>query len=65
VHWIVPAVVPVLFLWTPWWLCVCMVLYAIAANLPCLLVQRYNRGRVLRALRRPTREVAEPRAVAS
>jgi len=26
--------------------------YAVAANLPCILVQRYNRGRFLRVLSR-------------
>jgi hypothetical protein len=29
-----------------------MVLYAIVANVPCLLVQRYNRARLERVLRR-------------
>lgn len=33
-------------LWNPWWLAGVMVLYALVANGPCLLVQRYNRARV-------------------
>jgi glycosyl-4,4'-diaponeurosporenoate acyltransferase len=65
VHWLVPAIVPLLLLWNPWWLWTCMVVYAIAANVPCLLVQRYNRGRVLRALRRAGRRIPQHQEAAS
>jgi glycosyl-4,4'-diaponeurosporenoate acyltransferase len=39
-------------LWNPWWLGLAMVGYALAANLPCLLTQRYNRARLMRMLAR-------------
>ncbi|MEJ5253956.1 MAG: hypothetical protein WHS89_01280 [Acidimicrobiales bacterium] len=51
-HWALLALGPVFFLWNPWWLALAMVLYAIVANVPCLLVQRYNRARLERVLRR-------------
>jgi len=47
VHWAIPAVTPVFVLWNPPWLVAAMAVYAVVANLPCLLVQRYNRGRLL------------------
>jgi glycosyl-4,4'-diaponeurosporenoate acyltransferase len=47
VHWAIPAITPVFLLWNPPWLLAAMVAYAVIANLPCLLVQRYNRGRLL------------------
>ena len=46
VHWAIPAVTPVFPAWNPWWLTLAMAGYAVAANVPCLLVQRYNRGRL-------------------
>jgi glycosyl-4,4'-diaponeurosporenoate acyltransferase len=54
VHWIVPAIVPVFFLWNPWWLAMIMVVYAVVANVPCLVTQRYNRARLERVLTRVT-----------
>jgi glycosyl-4,4'-diaponeurosporenoate acyltransferase len=51
-HWAVIAVGPLFLLWNPWWLGLVMIAYALIANLPCLLVQRYNRARLLRVLRR-------------
>jgi glycosyl-4,4'-diaponeurosporenoate acyltransferase len=48
VHWAVPAAVVVFPLWNPWEVTTVMVAYAVAANVPCLLVQRYNRARVQR-----------------
>jgi glycosyl-4,4'-diaponeurosporenoate acyltransferase len=38
----------------PWWLATAMVGYAVVANVPCILVQRYNRGRLTRMLARST-----------
>ena len=55
VHWAIPAVVPVFALWNPAGLMAAMVAYAVVANLPCLVVQRYNRGRLLRVLARRER----------
>ena len=51
-HWGIMAAAPLFLLWNPllvWW---AMVAYALVANLPCLVIQRYNRARVLRILGR-------------
>lgn len=49
-HWTVLAFIPLFFLWNPWWGDLVIALYALAANLPCILVQRYNRQRLQRVL---------------
>lgn len=49
-HWAALACAPVFFLWNPWWGDLIIVGYALAANVPCILVQRYNRARLQRAL---------------
>ena len=36
----------------PLWLTACMGVYAVAANGPCIVVQRYNRARIENILRR-------------
>ena len=36
----------------PWWLGIAMAGYAVVANVPCILVQRYNRARLERMLTR-------------
>lgn len=51
-HWWVMAAGPLFFLWNPWWLALVMVVYGVLANLPCLVVQRYNRARLVRILGR-------------
>ena len=51
-HWAIPLVTPLFALWNPAWLVGAMVAYAVVANAPCLIVQRYNRGRLLRVLTR-------------
>ena len=43
---------PLFFLWNPFWVGVGMIGYAVAANLPCIIAQRYNRIRLARVLRR-------------
>lgn len=45
VHWVVILFSPVFFVWNYWWVGYIMILYAIIANLPCILAQRYNRIR--------------------
>ena len=55
VHLVIPALVPVFLLWNDEWVLVPMLVYAVAANVPCLLVQRYNRARALAALARGVR----------
>ncbi len=47
-HWIVIAVAPLFFLWNPRRAGAFMIVYALAANLPCIIVQRYNRPRLMR-----------------
>lgn len=51
-HWAAIACSPVFFLWNPPWACGVMVGYALLANAPCILVQRYNRLRIDAALAR-------------
>lgn len=50
-HWVIMLITPVFLVWNWWWVELLMVVYALAANLPCLLVQRYNRARLTRLLR--------------
>jgi len=50
VHWVTMIFAPLFFLWNPFWVGVGMVGYAITANLPCIVTQRYNRIRLARAL---------------
>jgi glycosyl-4,4'-diaponeurosporenoate acyltransferase len=49
-HWAIMAATPQFLVWNPWWVEPFMIVYALAANLPCLLVQRYNRTRLQRLL---------------
>lgn len=51
VHWVAMALWPVFGVWNPPWAVAFMLVYAVAANVPCLLVQRYNRARLVRVLR--------------
>jgi glycosyl-4,4'-diaponeurosporenoate acyltransferase len=51
-HWAILALGPAFFVWMPWWLALAMLGYAIVANVPCVLVQRYNRARLERMLAR-------------
>jgi glycosyl-4,4'-diaponeurosporenoate acyltransferase len=50
-HWCMLGCLPLFFLWNPPWACMVMTAYALAANLPCILAQRYNRMILQRALR--------------
>jgi len=49
-HWCMFLCTPTFYIWNPQWACVVMTLYGIAANLPCILVQRANRIKVRRIL---------------
>ena len=51
-HWTAIACVPLFFLWNPWWGNLIIVSYALIANLPCIVAQRYNRVRIERVLAR-------------
>lgn len=50
VHWAIPAALPIFALWNPAALLAAMAAYALVANAPCVIVQRYNRGRIERVL---------------
>lgn len=52
VHWLVLAAAPPMVLWSPGWVAVVMFTYAVVANVPCIVVQRFNRARVGRTLSR-------------
>jgi glycosyl-4,4'-diaponeurosporenoate acyltransferase len=54
-HWLALACTPLFFLWNPWWGDLIIAGYATAANLPCVLAQRYNRIRFRRAVNRRLR----------
>ncbi len=49
-HWLAMACAPLFFLWNPWWGDLIIGCYAVAANMPCILVQHYNRSRFWRML---------------
>ena len=51
-HWFAIGFTPLFFLWNPWWGDWIIAAYALAANLPCILVQRFNRVRFRRLLSR-------------
>ena len=51
-HWSALVCAPLFFLWNPLWADLVMLSYAVAANLPCILAQRYNRLRFQRVLAR-------------
>lgn len=51
-HWAAMAFTPLCFLWNPPWACAVMATYAVLANLPCVMVQRYNRIRIQSLLAR-------------
>jgi glycosyl-4,4'-diaponeurosporenoate acyltransferase len=51
-HLLALGAAPFFFLWNPPWLGWCMQGYALLANLPCILAQRYNRARLRRVLAR-------------
>jgi glycosyl-4,4'-diaponeurosporenoate acyltransferase len=51
-HWLILAAAPVFVVWNWWWVELVMVVYAVGANVPCLVVQRYNRFRIQALLAR-------------
>ena len=50
VHWAVPLGLGVMPIWSPTWVTAVMAAYAVAANAPCIVIQRYNRARAGRSL---------------
>ncbi len=51
-HWWCALAGPLFALWNPWPIAVVMTLYGIGVNLPFIVIQRYNRGRIERVLTR-------------
>jgi len=45
-HWLTIIPAPIFFLWNIWWAGIIMIVYALIANVPCILLQRYNRARL-------------------
>ena len=43
------------FLWNPVWVGFVMIIYALIANMPCIIAQRYNRPRLLKAANRASK----------
>ena len=62
-HWLTWGLGLSFFAWNPWEVGVVMMLYGAAANLPCILVQRYNRARLRRAAQKLARRAHRDRAV--
>ena len=51
-HWLMLLPVPLFALWNNLLGMLIMILYALAANVPCIIVQRYNRIRLLKVMSR-------------
>jgi len=51
-HWVAILLSTVFMLWNPWWAWLIVFTWFLVSNLPCILVQRYNRLRFSRTLRR-------------
>jgi glycosyl-4,4'-diaponeurosporenoate acyltransferase len=51
-HWRMLAGVVVTCAWNPWWAFPANMAFAVGSNLPCIAVQRYNRARLDRLIRR-------------
>ena len=54
-HWTALACAPAFIFWNPLWGDLVIIAYAIAANIPCILVQRYNRLRLAKLQARGAR----------
>lgn len=50
-HWLQILPSGIFFLWNVWWAGIIMIVYGLLANIPCILLQRYNRVRLIRVMR--------------
>jgi glycosyl-4,4'-diaponeurosporenoate acyltransferase len=50
VHWIIILALPLFFIWNPPVAVLIMVPIVLAGNIPCIIIQRYNRPRLVRML---------------
>lgn len=51
-HWSQMAVIACFILWTPWPWSIIVLIYSVASNLPCIVLQRQNRLRLAKVLKR-------------
>lgn len=51
-HWCMLCCFPIFYVWNPPWARALMTVYAVVTNVPCIVVQRYNRFALLRRLAR-------------
>jgi glycosyl-4,4'-diaponeurosporenoate acyltransferase len=51
-HWVILLFAFIFFVWNDWWIGLIMVAYGLAANMPCIIAQRYNRMRLQRMYER-------------
>ncbi len=51
-HWVILLFAFIFFVWNDWWIGLIMVAYGLAANMPCIIAQRYNRMRLQRIYQR-------------
>lgn len=55
VHWLALATLPLFGIWNTWPGLAINAVYAVTANIPCIIVKRYNRGRIAHVLARRLR----------
>jgi glycosyl-4,4'-diaponeurosporenoate acyltransferase len=55
-HWVIFLFSLIFFLWNEWWIGLIMVAYGLATNMPCIVIQRYNRIRLERMYARYNRD---------
>ena len=51
-HWIMLLPSPVFYLWNPFWAAIVMTAFGFIVNIPCIIVQRYNRFYLQNLLKR-------------
>lgn len=60
VHWAVFLAAGIFFLWNEVWVGLIMVAYGAVANVPCIVIQRYNRARLRRVIARRSASLEVP-----
>ena len=55
-HWVILLCALIFFVWNDWGIGLIMVSYGLAANVPCIIAQRYNRMRLQRMYARYNRD---------
>lgn len=62
-HWLAWSLALTFFTWNPWQVGVVMLIYGALSNAPFILVQRYNRTRLLRAIQKLARRANRDDAI--